>query len=919
MKRRLLYIFIAVVSITTVNAQTITGVASTESRCTASGTLTVTVSGGTAPYQYAITAGPVTYPNQSSNVFTALPPGTNYTVRVTDNVGSTATRTASVTGTYAVMAPTQVLTRPFCPGGSDGKIAVTIPANTGRAPYSFQLIAPSPVTTAVITPGSNTYTFTGLAAGSYRYQVSDSCGNIQTRDVIITNPVPGALGFNHNTDLYYRKVVCDSLDLYSSVFGGNAPFQLTVNLNGVSSPATTLVSPKFGTGTVFIMRVPYTAVAGGTHSFTLRDTCGQTFSNAFTTHFAILQPTPTTQGCYPERDFYYGFKGLKAPVTVNVFRGSGTGGSLYTTRTVSTLPSDPGGAYGDFLYAVPAGTYTLQVTDACGITLTSTSNITNKTPKSINVTLEKNASSLDSTTTVSFNANQFLSQPVKFNWLSGTASYSSAKNKYSQTKTYPYLDSFPVQNNVFKFSNVPMGTYRVAVTDSCGWTDTLNFTVGPTNVQTMSFYDSVLLGCINDNKITATLTSGTAPLNGYIYLSRILPGGGSSLVSTATSNTTPLSTVFNSVLSNTSYAVSFIYSIYPKYLFGTGSVARIDTVFVPPYTQPAVTSSTQAIACTGSSTGSITVNTAGGAGTYTYEIISGTATAPAQASPVFTGLPAPGTYTVRAVDGCGNSNTYSVSMANLAPPNITADKICATMGQSMVLTADSIYGATYSWSGPAGYAATGRSITLPAMTPAQTGDYIVTLSLPGCSDVTKKYTVTNCVVVPVTLRSFEAAINNCRITLKWTAAIEQQFRQYVVEYSKDGSNYAQAGIVQPLGDNATYTFTHQPSEGKAFYRLAMIDLNGSKRYSNIRYVNMNCNGETNITVYPNPVADKAVITGLPSAAVISLFTVLGQKLVAAVTASTTYELDMSAYPAGTYLLQVTRKDNTVQSLKLIKR
>jgi len=54
----------------------------TESRCQASGTATVLVSGGSAPYTYSIIAGPGTAPAQSSNVLQSLAPGT-YTVQVT--------------------------------------------------------------------------------------------------------------------------------------------------------------------------------------------------------------------------------------------------------------------------------------------------------------------------------------------------------------------------------------------------------------------------------------------------------------------------------------------------------------------------------------------------------------------------------------------------------------------------------------------------------------------------------------------------------------------------------------------------------------------------------------------------------------------------------------------------------------------
>src|SRR5688572_8579880 len=65
-------------------------VVTTESRCQSSGTATIQVTGGTAPFTYSITGGPVLAPAQSSNVFQSLQSG-NYTVQVTDNCNTTRT------------------------------------------------------------------------------------------------------------------------------------------------------------------------------------------------------------------------------------------------------------------------------------------------------------------------------------------------------------------------------------------------------------------------------------------------------------------------------------------------------------------------------------------------------------------------------------------------------------------------------------------------------------------------------------------------------------------------------------------------------------------------------------------------------------------------------------------------------------
>ena len=65
------------------------------------GQLTVSVSGGNSPFTYAITAGPVTYTAQSSNVFNNLPVG-SYTIAVTDACGVISTITSSVYPTSTI-------------------------------------------------------------------------------------------------------------------------------------------------------------------------------------------------------------------------------------------------------------------------------------------------------------------------------------------------------------------------------------------------------------------------------------------------------------------------------------------------------------------------------------------------------------------------------------------------------------------------------------------------------------------------------------------------------------------------------------------------------------------------------------------------------------------------------------------------
>lgn len=155
----------------------------TESRCKATGTVEITVKGGSGNYNYML-AGPVSTGFTSSPAIGGLPGGT-YTGAVKDIV-STCTFTLNniiVPGSYVEPRFGLTETDVSCTNGSDGAVAVTGLTN-GLAPFNYLVVAPSPIDVGAYSP---TGTFTGLIPGTYSVQLADSCGAIQTRTISIQN------------------------------------------------------------------------------------------------------------------------------------------------------------------------------------------------------------------------------------------------------------------------------------------------------------------------------------------------------------------------------------------------------------------------------------------------------------------------------------------------------------------------------------------------------------------------------------------------------------------------------------------------------------------------------------------------------------------------------------------------------------
>ncbi len=158
-------------------------VTTADSRCKATGVITVTITGGSGNYNYTVTGG--TYNSStSSNIIDGLQPGT-YSVKVKDiSTACTAEQTGVVVGgNYQDPRFNLSATDVSCFNAANGSITVSN-LQYGRAPFNFTIVAPSASNTGV---SNTTGVFNNLTAGDYYIQLSDSCGGLQTRVMTISN------------------------------------------------------------------------------------------------------------------------------------------------------------------------------------------------------------------------------------------------------------------------------------------------------------------------------------------------------------------------------------------------------------------------------------------------------------------------------------------------------------------------------------------------------------------------------------------------------------------------------------------------------------------------------------------------------------------------------------------------------------
>lgn len=107
---------------------------------------------------------------------------------------------------------------------------------------------------------------------------------------------------------------------------------------------------------------------------------------------------------------------------------------------------------------------------------------------------------------------------------------------------------------------------------------------------------------------------------------------------------------------------------------------------------------------------------------------------------------------------------------------------------------------------------------------------------------------------PVELEQFVAKPKNCATQLEWITASEVGFSHFEIERSLNGRDFTKIGEQpgQSSAHGASYDLLDNESFNQVYYRLKMVDLDGSYVYSSIIENASYCD-ELPINLFPNPV------------------------------------------------------------------
>lgn len=679
------------------------------------GSINITVTGGTAPYSYIWSNG------NTSEDLSGIAAGI-YTVTITDNNGCTSANSSiSVTQPAAALNFTVAPANVNCYGNTTGSVNITVTG--GTAPYTY-----------LWSNGATSEDISNVGAGSYSVTVTDANGCTMSNNSITLSQPSAALGASHAiTPVNCYGNATGSINM--TVSGGTGPYTYLWNTGGsvedlsnvtagtysvtvtdangctsvtssmqITQPSASLNMTNsisnvncFGnnSGSINITitggTTPYgylwntgatvqdlTNAAAGVYTVTVTDANGCTSGSGSMT---ISQPAAALNANVAGTQNINCYGNATGSINVNVNGGTAPYSFLWNTSTTSQN-----------LNNIIAGTYSVTVTDA-----------NNCTSAIASITISQPAASLSSTigSTQNVSCNGGGNGSLNLTVAGGTSPYS-----------FNWSNSATTQN----LNNLSSGTYTVTITDANGCTTSNSAAVTqPASSLSSSISSFQNVNCFGGNNasVAVTASGGTSP---YIY---------------SWSNGANTSSISN--------IAAGIYTVTVTDANGCTS-SQSKTITQPSASLAASVTGTQNVSCFGLSNGSVTLNTAGGTTPYSYNWSNGATT---QSISNVTA----GTYSVTVTDanGCTTSvNSILVSQpaaALAASVNNTQNVNC--FGNATGSINLSVNGGTspynYSWSNGASsqnisnLSAGSYSVTITDANGCTSAVNAIAISQPGAS------------------------------------------------------------------------------------------------------------------------------------------------------------------------------------------
>ncbi|MFD2725839.1 T9SS type B sorting domain-containing protein [Hyunsoonleella rubra] len=442
------------------------------------GEITITGTGGTGAYTYAISPSPAGV-TLTGNVFSGVPSGT-YTITITD----ANTCFADVEVVLPEAIPPVVTTTPSaitCFSDNTGSFELNIAGYSG--PYTYEVFdSTSTSVTGVVSSNTSTnpLTVSGMTSGTYSVVITQTASPFcsATSEVIIPSPLAPLSVVASETS----NVTCDddkgTITAVASGGWGSYEYELT--------GASTVPFSSNGT---------FTDLSAGVYTVNVRDAGGCIASDGITLVIpppisATVSATPTTLSCFGDDN---------ATITVSSVTGGQGSNYTYILNMIAPTASTSGPQTSPVFSNLGEGTYNITVSDGYNCSFNSP-NVVITEPTPVEATLVKATTQTcltEATLTLSATGGN---GPYTY---SDTASFATVLGTFTSSITF----------------SVPVGTYEYYVRDANGCTADVSNQIDNDPLPTLTLNldtSNATINCAGDT--TGVIVSeAQGGLGSYVY------------------------------------------------------------------------------------------------------------------------------------------------------------------------------------------------------------------------------------------------------------------------------------------------------------------------------------------------------------------------------------------------------------------
>ncbi len=282
-----------------------------------------------------------------------------------------------------------------------------------------------------------------------------------------------------------------------------------------------------------------------------------------------------------------------------------------------------------------------------------------------------------------------------------------------------------------------------------------------------------------------------------------------------------------------------------------------------------------------------------------------------------------------------NGPTFAPIAIPTALPTATNYTICN--GSDLVFTADVNYcssssftgSTTISITGPGGFSETINGGSTGSTPILLAGEYFLTGHTPSspaqCLDCGRTVCVTvsqleidNCLTaLPVGLTNFRVQNSDHTSLLQWETESEENSESFTIERSEQGADFGSIGTLPAKGNSDQkqfYLFTDfSPLVGTSYYRLKMVDKDGSIRYSSL----ISSNRGIPVQIIPNPNNGSFQLVGLSGMNTLELSDLQGKLILTKETDEEVVLFDLKEKP-GVYVLRIVNS-KSAETIRVLVR